>query len=315
MSRPALTLGRLVYLAYYRPLALIAQSRREGGPWQQWLTQRGRREMVTASRLLAPLTPPAADAPEVVFLSGARFWFQTAFCFWSLCQHAGRSLRLVVYDDGSFDQALAAECRRLFPGAIIVSRDEIETQLNGSLPKGAFPTLRARRLEYPNLRKLTDVHAGRSGWRLVLDSDMLFFRRPERLLEWLERPLGPLHMRDVHDAYGYPIDLLEKVAGAPVPRRVNVGICGLRSETIDWGILEHWCRELQDAAGTSYYQEQALTAMWLAHHPAECLPASDYRLMPDDRECRAPTAALHHYVDLSKRGYFRYGWRAAFACA
>jgi hypothetical protein len=315
MSRPALTLGRLVYLGYYRPIALIAQSRREGGPWQQWLTRRGRREMVAASRRLAPLAPPTADAPEIVFLSGARFWFQTAFCFWSLCRQAKRSLRLVVYDDGSFNDALATECRRLFPGAVIVSRDEIEAHLDRSLPRAEFPTLRGRRLEYPNLRKLTDVHAGRSGWRLVLDSDMLFFRRPERLLEWLDCRLAPLHMRDVHDAYGYSIDLLEKIAGARVPQHVNVGICGLRSETIDWNVLERWCRQLQDAAGTSYYQEQALTAMWLAHHAAECLPAADYRLMPDDRECRAPTAALHHYVDLSKRGYFRDAWRVALARA
>jgi len=31
--------------------------------------------------------------------------------------------------------------------------------------------------------------------------------------------------------------------------------------------------------------------------------------MPDEAECLNPTAALHHYVAESKRGYFRHAWR------
>jgi hypothetical protein len=44
-------------------------------------------------------------------------------------------------------------------------------------------------------------------------------------------------------------------------------------------------------------------------------PANDYRVMPTEAECRAPTAVLHHYVDTSKRGYFRHAWRHALAAA
>ncbi len=307
--RPRLTPGRILYLAYHRPRAFLAQSRREGGPWQQWLTRRGRHAMTAAARKLPPLPPSPDGAEEIVFLSGARFWYQTAFCFVSLCRHAGRPLRPVIYDDGSITADVAAECRRVCPGVHIVPRAEIEAHLDRVLPAAKYPALRARRLVYPNLRKLTDVHAGRTGWRLVLDSDMLFFRRPERLLAWLATPDRPLHMLDVDDAYGYPLPLLESLTGAAIPRRVNVGICGLRSDTLDWPQIEYWCRELETRAGTSYYQEQALTAMLLARDGAECLPAADYRLMPDDAECQRPTAALHHYVDLSKRGYFRHAWR------
>jgi len=307
--RPRLTPGRLVYLAYYRPRAWFAQLCREGGPWEQWLTRRGQQAMIRAASELPPLPPVPADAPEVAFLSGARFWHQTAFCFWSLRRHAGRPLRAVIYDDGSFDAELARECQRLFPGARVVPRAEIEAQLDRMLPSAKFPTLRARRLVYPNLRKLTDVHAGGRGWRLVLDSDMLFFRRPDRLLEWLDAPTRPLHMQDVHDAYGYPVPLLESITGTPVPRRVNVGICGLPSDAISWSQLEAWSAALHARAGTSYYEEQALTAMLLGRLPHECLPPAEYRLMPDDAECRHPTAVLHHYVDLSKRGYFRHAWK------
>ena len=58
------------------------------------------------------------------------------------------------------------------------------------------------------MRKLTDVHAGRTGWRLFLDSDMLFFARPDFLLAWLADPRQPCHMIDVVSAYGYSPGLM-----------------------------------------------------------------------------------------------------------
>jgi hypothetical protein len=72
-------------------------------------------------------------------------------------------------------------------------------------------------------------------------------------------------------------------------------------------VYQLWHRPL--GACARYYQEQALVALMLAGHDAQCLPSRDYLLLPDEAECRRPTAALHHYVDLSKRGYFRHAWR------
>lgn len=265
--------------------------------------------MIAAARRLPPLPEPAPDAPEVNFLTGRRFWFQTAFCHWSLCRQAGHPLRAVFWDDGTLDAATAAEAARGFPGSRVVDAPGIEARLDRHLPAARFPVLRRRRLEYPNLRKLTDVHAGATGWHLVLDSDMLFFRRPDLLLQWLGSPGRPLHMVDVQDAYGYSAGLLAALAGRALPRCLNVGICGLRSEEIDWERLESWSGHLEAAEGTSYYQEQALVALLLAGRDCTVAPPGDYRLLPSEAEARHPTAAMHHYVDLSKRGYFRHAWR------
>lgn len=307
--------GRAIYALWHSPRAALARSRREGGPWQQWLDRRGRDAMVRAAAQLPALPHADADAPEVRFLTGRRFWYQTAFCAWSLAHHAGRPFRVVLFDDGSIDTALAHEAQRVFPGVRIVGRSEAESRLDRALPVGRFPALRGQRITYIHLRKLTDCHAAESGWHLVLDSDMLFFRRPEALLRWTEKPTGPVHMLDVFDSYGYPAETLGRLAGRPLPARLNVGICGLRSDAIDWPRLEAWCAELLATHGTSYYLEQALVALLLADQAPQVLPAADYRLMPDEAECRAPTAALHHYVDLSKRGYFRHAWRHTAASA
>jgi len=304
-----MTTGRLLYLAWYQPRGWLQRSWREGGPVAQWITRRGRLEMIAAARLLPPLRAPAPDAPEVNYLTGRRFWFQTAFCHWSLCRQAGRTMRAVFWDDGTFAAEQAAEAGRLFPGSRVVRAPEIEAGLERNLPAVRFPVLRRRRLEYPNLRKITDVHAGAAGWRLVLDSDLLFFRRPDLLLRWLAAPDRPLHMTDVRDAYGYSAEFLATLAGRPMPHRLNVGLCGLRSDELDWERLESWCRRLQEAEGTSYYQEQALVALMLAGRECAVAPARDYLLMPSEAEARQPAAVMHHYVDLSKRGYFRHAWR------
>ena len=303
------TPGRLLYLAYHRPLAALARSRREGGPWQQWHDARGRRAMLAAARLLPPLAPAPASAPEVFLLTGQRFWFQSAFCVHSLARHTPGGIRPVFIDDGTFDDALATEAARLFPGARVARASAVTARLDAALPAAKFPALRAQRLTYLHLRKLTDVHAGLSGYRLVLDSDMLFFRPPLALHAWLAAPDRPVHMLDVQDAYGYPAATLAELAGRPVPSLVNVGICGFRSDALDWEKLEWWSARLLAQHGTSYYFEQALVALLLADADPIRLPSADYLLLPSEAECRAPAAALHHYVAESKRGYFRHAWR------
>jgi len=304
-----LGLGRLAYLAWHAPKAWIDRSRREGGPWVQWVNHRARLQMIAAASTLPPVARPPADAPEICFLTGKKFWYQTAFCAWSLQRVADRPLRMAFYDDGSFDSALATEARRIFPDCTIVTAAAAGTTLDRTLPTVRFPALRGQRLTYLHLRKLTDFHGGRHGWRAVLDSDMLFFRRPDALLAWLETPDRPIHMVDVANAYGYPDAALQALVTAPLPAKINVGICGLRSDALDWPLIEKWCAQLLWEHGTSYYLEQALIALILAGQDRFCLDAHDYRLLPDDAECRRPTAVLHHYVAESKRGYFRQAWR------
>lgn len=313
MPAPRLTPGRLLYLAYYRPLSELARSRREGGPINQWIDRRGQRAMQAAAKTLPPRPAPAPGAPEICFLTGKKYWYQTAFCCWSLAQQSGREFSYVLIDDGSFDQSLRDECRRIFPGTTFLDRTVLDSRLDEHLPVARFPSLRNQRLTYLHLRKLTDAHVGRRGWRLVLDSDMLFFRRPDALLAWLDAPDRPIHMLDVQDAYGYPEATLTELAAHPIPHRLNVGVCGLRSEVIDWEKLEWWAAQLLARHGTSYYLEQALVALLLADASPLRLSATDYLLMPSEAECRASTAALHHYVAESKRGYFRHAWRRVLA--
>jgi hypothetical protein len=340
-----MTLGRFVYLAYHRPMGCLKRSIREGGPIEQWKTEKGRREMEAAAWRLpsirlkdeetkrldreargqtsepggqisesmghaSDMRHPVSERPvKVQVLTGRRFWYQTAFCLYSFAVASGREVRAVIHDDGSLDQRHADVLLRLFPGSRVETRDIIMARLDELLPAAKFPTLRARRLELPLIKKITDIHLGRMGWRVFFDADLLFFRRPDALLEWWDNPRVPLTSVDVAYAYGYSMELLNELAGRPVYDFINTGLLGLKSDSIDWDRMEYWCRTLIERAGTDYYQEQALVALQLAGLDRAVLPRQDYLVHPRGEEALACRAVLHHYVDLSKKDYFRNNWR------
>ena len=306
-----LGLGRVAYHCVHRPTGWLRDLYLEGGPRQRRLTEQGRREMEIAAAHLSTLPPlPAGAAPVTLHvLTGRRFWYQTAFCLWSFARAAQRPVTPVILDDGSLTAEFSAPLLRLFPAARILSAADILGRLDAHLPATRFPSLRARRLEFPLLRKLLDPHAGLAGWRLLIDSDLLFFRRPTTLLDWHDAPALPLRAEDIANAYGYPLALLNELAGQPVAERINTGLLGLRSDDIDWDRLEFWCRSLLARGGPQYYQEQALVALLLAGRECVVPPPDDYVLLPQPPEALACRAVMHHYVAHSKRWYFQHGWR------
>jgi hypothetical protein len=308
-----LNLGPLALALWHRPLGRLRDSWRNGGPLVVRGTERQRLEMAAAALGLPPL-PARPGAPRVTLhlLTGRRFWYQTAFCLHSFARHADAEVHAEIYDDGTFDAELRARLAAFGPRLVFHSAPEIRARLDDLLPESRFPALRERWRNYPNLRKLIDPHLGSTGWKLVIDSDLLFFRRPTLLLDWCAAPDRPLHAVDCTESYGYSRPLMEKLAGAPIPPLVNVGLCGLRGESLNWPELEAWTAELQAREKTSYFLEQALVAMLVARaQPCAIAPAADYITLPTRDEVLAPRAVMHHYVDTAKRWYFRHGWRRA----
>lgn len=304
-----LGLGRLAYRALFAPLGAVRQSIALGGPLEQRRMERGHTEMMAAAATLPALRePPAGPDAEVAFLSGNRFWHQTVFCFVSLQHVVPFKITPVIYDDGSTTQDVRDQVRAVIPWVRFVDAPEIEARLDRVLPECDFPALRARRRQYPHLRKLTDIHAGAAGFRMVLDSDMLFYRRPDALIAWFKGPYA-LYMQDIVTSYGYPRALLNELAGGPLPEKVNVGLYALDSGRLDWRRIETWCAQQLSRVGPHYLQEQALTAMAMVGLGATALPSADYVVLPDLAEGRDPKAILHHYVMQSKRSYFLNGWQ------
>jgi hypothetical protein len=301
--------GRLLYHVWHRPRAWRAQIGREGGLRNDLATRSGRAAMRRAA-LHLPSPVPAEGPPLTLhLLTGARYWDQSAFCLFSLAAQARRPLRPVIHDDGTLAPRHRAALGRLFPHAHFDSLPAQQARLETHLPASRFPTLRRRWSDYPHIRKIIAPHLGASGWKLVLDSDLLFFRRPDFLLDWLDRPDRPLHAVDCTESYGYPRPLLATLAGRPLHPLVNAGLTGLHGDQIDWLDLEHCATTLVARHGTSYLLEQCLVALLVARHDCAVAPAADYVTNPAPTEAEACRAVMHHYVAESKAWYYRANWR------
>jgi hypothetical protein len=202
---------------------------------------------------------------------------------------------------------LIDQINRQLPGARVIQKKEVDALLSRKLPPEKYPVLNKKRTVYPHIKKLTDIHAlPGNEWKVVLDSDMLFWQKPTELLNWLMKPTEPLYMIDEVESYGYPRQLMKDLCGHEIPALLNVGIIGLNSRAINWDDVENWVKRLEDAGGASYYLEQALTAMLVAGQTATVLSAGRYIVNP---EKLSHDAVLHHYVDLSKKIYYQQAWK------
>ena len=305
-----MTPGKLIYHLYHKPIALL-QTTLKTGIKKTAEIKTGRKQMLQTAGSLKEVVYNDAATYHVYFLTGKNYWFQTAFCLYSLQKVAGLNIHATIVDDGSFDDKLELSVKQQFPTTSTVIRiNEINNLLNQKLPEDTFPVLRKRRMEYPHLRKLTDVHVlPGDGPKLVLDSDMLFFHKPVELLQWLENPEKMLFMRDVEESYGYTTKLMQALTkSSAIPNRLNVGVAGIPSKSINWTTLELWTKELLEKEGSSYLQEQALTAMIAAGESYSFLDENSYKVLPLIKNRKVPET-LHHYVAEAKYDYFVKGWR------
>jgi len=242
-------------------------------------------------------------------LVGSGFWFMAAFAVVSLQRQLDRQLHMHFYDDGSLGRREADKLRGICEVVTMHARDDLDGRIEELLPEEKFPFIRERLRNYHNLKKLVDPHLAKTGEKLVMDADLLYFGQPTELLDWREDAQGILVATDHVESYGYSRPLMERLAGARIPHAINVGITGLRSETLDWELIEAWCRELIGAEKTSYYLEQALIAMLCARNRFTQLRADRYLTGPSDTKVLEADGVMQHYVDISKKNYFRHAWR------
>lgn len=304
--RPRITPGALVYWTWHYPKLV----RRNGARahWEAWL---GRRRFVRAVKDYNPESPAtiATEKPLTVsLLAGRKHASLAALALLSLQQSSRRPVYPVVHDDGTLAALYRDELKRFFPATRFVSADETREALDRVLPEKSFPFLRGTRLGYLHLRKLTDIHAAGTGWTLVMDSDVIFYRRPDELLravdgcEWA-------HMVDCQTNYGCGVRLLEDLTGLTVHPRLNAGLLNINSSEIDWDFLEYAASVILARAGFSYYLEQALLAVLMAKHGARAFTAGQYLVNPTESQTQNRLEVAHHFVDRSILHLYRFAWQ------
>lgn len=268
-----------------------------------------KQKMIKASQKISSILSHDGGI-AIYFLTGRKYIYQTLFCAFSLTKVSNEKFQFILVDDGSFDEKLVNQFKKQMPNVKIVLRDEIDKNLNKILPEEHFPFLRDKRTVYPHIRKLTDIHTIKNNeYKLVLDSDMLFWNEPIEIIEWLKKPQGCLYMLDSKESYGYERSLMQSLCKTKIPELINVGAIGIKSSIINWNDVEFWGNKLEEKKGSSYFLEQALSAMIIAKEEKNILKREEYIVNPKDEQLNTSKVKLHHYVDLSKKYYFEKAWK------
>lgn len=277
----------------------------------RFLTGLGNLQMQRAARRLPPLLTQKKRGPvEIHFFTGDEFWHQTCFCAYSLLLHSPALAGVVFHGDASLKREQVATLRRIFPDVQFNSFWRLKPKLDSNFPEETFPAIHQGNRHHIVMRKLTVVHGGdSSGWKLCVDSDMIFFKKPTLLLDWLNSPTVPCYMQGREREFGYSEEAMSGLVDGEIPATMNTGIFGFNTSAIDWKRMEYWAQSLLNKGGLRYLIEQALSGLLVAGKPYLELPNSDYHLCPTVAEAIKPTAVMHHYAGHTRPLLFRYAWR------
>ncbi len=216
-------------------------------------------------------------------------------CLWSLVSFyelSGLRLPLLIYSDGTLGEHELGHLGTVFPTARIVSSAEGETAVSKSL--SGYPNCMRFRSAQVYARKIIDlpILCG-SPFMLMIDSDVLFLKRPAELMKHLlsNRRGRFVFLRDFQDAYfasGLDIKTTFDIEISP---RVNCGIMFADVSNFEYGKLERWLG--QSGVQDHPWAEQTLWAMYARQERTDLLGKEyDVTLWPH----LEPDTVVKHYI-------------------
>jgi hypothetical protein len=281
-------------------LTLIAKAFLKYGLGFRYLYYR----FVVAPRILGVLIiekPVTHQDFSVHMLFGARDFLMALWSLASFYHVSSVRGALYLHSDGSLTDRHLKTLRRLFPSATIVDARAVVAEHQEFF--NAHPDLRDFRTRYTKFqaKKLLDPYlASDTSCRLILDSDMLWFKDPTEIKAAVDSGVPrPLMMSDRTGAgeRSYVVfkdgtRISEEVAAC------NSGVTLYRRDQFDLAAFSHYLAEV-DYLNTKF-TDQACYATILK---PELLPEDRYII----KGTRTDTVVMRHYTNPSRAKFYCYG--------
>lgn len=216
----------------------------------------------------------------------------------SLEHHTGRRWRFYFHDDGTLDAAARNRIAQIFDDVVIVGRAEADQRASETMAR--HPKCLEHRSRHNLFLKFFDFHAWTPGGRfIVLDSDVIFFRRPEEILAWVDGGADTYHYNeDTKEKFCIPREFLEQGLGLAMWPRFNSGLVLVPKHAMSLDLSERLLAAFEETAHHPQFFEQTLYAlMGSAWNRGGSLPAT-YEISWG--YFRRPGAICRHYVGAFK---------------
>ena len=239
---------------------------------------------------------PAAKTgdPTVHMLVSSRTWHAGLLAYVAFEQHTNRHWRFYIHEDGTVDDAARRIITKTLPDATLISREEADAKMRNSLE--AFPLCLEQRSRHNLFLKFSDFVSFAPGERfIVLDSDVIFFRRPGEILSWVDSADDAcLHNEDTKEKYCIPREEIRKTLGIAMWPRFNSGLVLMPRRAVDFQLAERFISAFKNSVHHPQFFEQTLYGLtataWGRGGP---LPSS-YEISWG--YFRKPGAICRHYV-------------------
>jgi hypothetical protein len=201
------------------------------------------------------------DAVEVHLLCCRYDYLIAIWALKSFYHFASATFPLIIHLQGYFSSVAIKRLAHHFPGAKVITQRQSDQIVERLLLERRLYRLASTRRASGIMMKFTDLLLlARAPLLLILDSDLLFFRRPVSLLDEIqsERPRA-LFMRDYISAYALKRDARE-VFGFDIAERINTGITLIEPASVSLDRCEEYLRH-DEMILDSGHIEQTLYAL------------------------------------------------------
>jgi hypothetical protein len=218
--------------------------------------------------VIAPLVVAAARRPDgeelpasVHLLVSSKTWKMGLLAVLSLEYFSGRRWKIFLHEDGSVDEKGVDCIRRKLPGVRFVSRKEADEATEKLLAD--YPACQRNRSRHNLFLKFFDPIAFAPGDKyLILDSDLLFYRSPDLLLNWaLGDEKACYYNKDVKEVYALSRGAIEEVMGIRLWESFNSGLLCICREAISLELAEKLLGAFEGQAPHPQFFEQTLYAL------------------------------------------------------
>ncbi|QTE36667.1 hypothetical protein J3L18_26655 [Mucilaginibacter gossypii] len=306
-----MSLGKIAYKYFFKPTFSIRYHISHFG-LKGWLNmQRGEQQMKKAALKFPPLSLSKQKILNVSFLTGAKYWHQTIFCAYTLAHFSDGEIGIRLYSDGTLTDEQIGFINQVLPGIETISEQQVLQHLNLVLPQHTFPTLRHLRNWHPFFRRLIDIHTSPS-WAIHMDSDMIFFGKPNQIIEAYQRKTAVYMKEQLASSYFVDSeDTLKDKYGINCIKSVNGGIIAYDNARVDYTDLEEKAKLLLQhypQAGPAQV-EQTLMSYMLHHQNAAALDEKSYSIFYDDKPDLSRPNIVRHYIFKAKLPYLTSEWK------
>ncbi|MEZ5326114.1 MAG: hypothetical protein R3F19_13770 [Verrucomicrobiales bacterium] len=269
--------------------------------------------LILDRRISVPKAHADDTSPPVHVLAGEEQWLMAAWMLTSFLHFTDRPWNIFVHDDGTLSENARAELIRLFDGITIVPRSDADVVMKDTL--GMYPRCAAYRDAHPLGIKCFDIpHMAKGERFLLLDSDVLFFKRPDQILAWAEdeNDHSTWFNQDPQEPSSLSLDQCQSDLGFSLWPRVNSGLCLLHKDSIRLTNFEQWLELAAIKNGIAWRTEQTLLALGASRTGKGGLLPEGYEVSLG--KTRKPDAIARHYVGAVRSRFYAEGVRDLKGC-